>query len=166
MNHKTYNVLFLCAHNAARSIMAEVILNSESHGRFRAFSAGSQPLGRVDPLVLELARSVDYPTEQLRSKAWEEFAEADAPVMDLIITLCDDSMGETCPVWPGHPATAHWRFADPLLADGDEAHRHRVYQREFRELAERIHFLISLPDASLDRMALAAHARQAAEIQP
>lgn len=164
MNDKTYNVLFLCAHNSARSIMAEVILNSESHGRFRAFSAGSQPLGRVDPLVLELARGVAYPVEHLRSKAWDEFAADGAPAMDLIISLCDSTGGESCPVWPGHPATAHWRFADPLLAEGEEALRREVYQREFRELAERIHFLIRLPDASLDRLALATHARQVTEV--
>lgn len=164
MNDKTYNVLFLCAHNSARSIMAEVILNSESHGRFRAFSAGSEPLGRVDPLVLELACGVGYAAESLRSKGWDEFARADAPVMDLIITLCDASDRASCPVWPGHPATAHWRFADPLLTDGEEALRRRVYQREFRELAERIHFLIRLPDANLDRLALATHARRVAEV--
>lgn len=161
MPEKTYNVLFLCAHNAARSIMAEVILNSESHGRFRAYSAGSEPLGRVEPLVLELARGVDYPIETLSSKSWDVFAQPGAPAMDLIITLCNDSAGEVCPVWPGHPPTAHWRFTDPLSATGDEVRRRRVYQQEFRELSERIHFLIRLPDASLDRLALETRARQA-----
>lgn len=161
MNEKTYNVLFLCAHNAARSIMAEVILNSEAHGRFRAYSAGSEPLGRVDPLVLELARGVGYPVETLRSKAWDEFAQAGAPAMDLIITLCDASADEACPAWPGHPATAHWRFSDPLLAGGDESRRRRVFQLEFRELSERIHFLIRLSDSSLDRLVLETHAQRA-----
>jgi arsenate reductase len=161
MTDHIYNVLFLCKGNSARSIMAEMILNTESHGRFRAFSAGSEPVGSVHPMVLELARNIDYPLDTLRSKGLEAFAGPDAPVMDLIITVCTDQADEPCPVWPGHPATAHWHFPDPLTVEGSEAQRYNAFHQVFRQMSERIHFLLMLKDATLDRMALETHARQA-----
>ena len=161
MSEHVYNVLFLCKGNSARSIMAEMILNTEARGRFRAYSAGSDPVGSVHPLVLELARDIDYPQAELPSKGLEEFARPGAPEMDLIITVCSDQTDEPCPVWPGHPATAHWHFPDPLAAEGSEAQRRNHFHQVFRQLSERIHFLLMLKDATLDRMALETHARQA-----
>jgi arsenate reductase len=162
MAEHTYNVLFLCKGNSARSIMAEMILNTEAHGRFRAFSAGSEPVGSVHPYVLELARDIGYPLETLHSKGLEAFTHADAPLMDLIITVCSDQADEACPVWPGHPATAHWHFLDPLHVEGSDARKRDVFHQVFRQLSERIHFLLMLKDATLDRMALQTHAREAA----
>jgi arsenate reductase len=159
MTEHLYNVLFLCKGNSARSIMAEIILNSESHGRFLAYSAGSDPVGVVHPFVLELARDIDYPVERLRSKGLEAFSGPGAPVMDLIITLCAEQASEPCPVWPGHAATAYWHFPDPLAAEGDEDHRRAYFHQVYRQMSERIHFLLLLKDANLDRMALETHAR-------
>jgi len=161
MSQRTYNVLFLCKGNSARSIMAEMILNTESHGRFRAYSAGSHPVGHVDPLVLELARDIDYPLDGLRSKSIDEFAGPDAPAIDLLITVCSDQADEPCPVWLGHPATAQWHFPDPLGEMGSEARRRDLFHHVFRQMSERTHFLLMLKDATLDRMALETHARQA-----
>lgn len=157
-----YNVLFLCKGNSARSIMAEIILNTEGHGRFRAYSAGSEPVGSIHPYVLEMARDIDYPVESLHSKGLDEFAQADAPHMDLIITVCSDQADEPCPVWPGHPATALWHFPDPLAVDGSEGAKRTFFHQVFRQMAERIHFLLMLKDVTLDRMALETHAREVA----
>lgn len=153
MPEKVYNVLFVDVGNAARSILAEVALNAEAHGRFRAFSAGCNPHGTVSDQALELARQVGYPVETLRSKHWEEFAAADAPSIDLIITLEDVEHDACCPAWPGQPVTAHWHFNDPA-GKGIDAYHHL-----FRELAERVRFLMVLPDRALDRMALETHVR-------
>jgi arsenate reductase len=161
MADHVYNVLFLCKGNSARSIMAEMILNSEAHGRFRAYSAGSEPVGSIHPLVQELAQDIDYPLDTLRSKSLDEFARPDAPEMDLIITVCSDQADEPCPVWPGRPASAHWHFPDPLAVEASDPRRRDVFQQVFRQLSERIHFLLMLKDATLDRMALETHARQA-----
>ena len=131
------SVLFLCTGNSARSIMAEALLNVHGKGRFKAFSAGSHPTGRVNPLALELVQKLGYPTEGLRSKSWEEFAAAGAPTIDYIITVCDSAAGEVCPIWPGHPTTAHWGFPDPK----DRKDFHDVYL----QIARRIDLFLALP---------------------
>lgn len=159
MSAKTYNVLFLCRANSARSIMAEMILNTEGNGHFRAYSAGSQPRGEVNPHVLELARDIGYPVETLRSKSWDEFAGPDAPQMDLIITLWDAD-GEDYPDWPGHPATARWGFPDPVSIEASEAAKRHAFHQDFRQISERIRLLLALPERMLDRMALQTHARE------
>lgn len=158
MRDTPYNVLFLCAGNSARSIMAEIILNTEGKGHFRAYSAGSRPAGQVHPFTLELAELLGYPTDKLRSKSLDEYNRPGAPDLDLIITLCDAS-AEACPVWPGHPATAHWDFPDPVMEQGDEAHRRQVFHQVFRQMSERMRLLLALPERALDRMALETHAR-------
>jgi arsenate reductase len=154
-----YNVLFVDVGNAVRSILAEVALNSEGHERFRAFSAGCRPQGEVSPHAIELARSVGYPVETLRSKDWTEFMVPEAPEMDLVILLNDVEHDICCPVWPGHPVTARWDFSDPENIMS-ESKREAAFHHLFRELAERIHFLMGLSDRSLDRMALEIHANR------
>jgi arsenate reductase (thioredoxin) len=154
---RTYNVLFLCTGNSARSIIAESLLNTLGKGKFRAFSAGSFPKGEVHPLAVELLKRSNLPTENLRSKSWDEFAAPGAPPLDLIFTVCDSAAGEVCPVWPGKPITAHWGIADPAAADGTDAEKAFAFRKAFRELETRIKLLLSLRLDSLDRMAL--HAR-------
>lgn len=154
MVEKTYNVLFLCTGNSARSQMAECILNRLGGSRFRAFSAGSHPSGEVHPLALDLLRRHNYDVESLRSKDWSEFSTGNAPEMDLVITVCDNAAGEVCPVWPGQPMTAHWGFADPAAATGSEAERKRMFAEVYRELHTRIEMFISLPVNRLDRQNL------------
>ncbi len=149
MNAPVYNVLFLCTGNSARSILAEALLNVLGRGRFRAYSAGSHPVGRVQPPAIELARELGYDIAQLRSKSWDEFAAPDAPRMDFILTVCDSAAGEACPLWPGHPATAHWGVPDPAAVQGDEAMRRAAYRQTLLELHRRIELLIALPDAKL-----------------
>ncbi len=160
MEDKTYNVLFLCTGNSARSIMAEAILNVLGNGRFKAFSAGSHPSGKVQPIAAELARSIGYDAGRIRSKSWDEFAAAGAPEMDIVITVCDNAAGETCPVWPGHPALAHWGVPDPVAVAGDEGARRRAYTAAFAMLRRRIDLLLSLPLDKLDRMATQARLRE------
>jgi protein-tyrosine-phosphatase len=150
----SYNVLFLCTGNAARSILAESLLNHHGKGRFRAFSAGSFPKGEVHPCALELLRSLDLPVEGLRSKSWDEFAGPRAPVMDFVFTVCDQAAGETCPVWPGHPITAHWGLPDPAAVKGSVAERRQAFRDTLRALDNRISLFVALPIASLDRMSL------------
>ncbi len=150
----TYNVLFLCTHNSARSIIAECVMNRVGVGRFRAFSAGSQPSGRVHPFALEMLAGLNYDTKELRSKAWDEFAAQGAPSLDFVFTVCDNAAGETCPVWPGQPMTAHWGLPDPSAATGTEAERRYAFADTHRMLSQRIGIFVNLPLALLDKMAL------------
>ena len=156
MTDKTYNVLFLCTGNSARSIMAEAILNVLGQGRLRAYSAGSHPSGQVQPMARELAEAIGYDASQVRSKNWDEFSVEGAPEMDIVITVCDNAAGEACPVWLGHPALAHWGVPDPVSATGDEEDRRRAYTAAFATLRRRIELLLSLPLSSLDRLAAQA----------
>ncbi|MCL1634262.1 arsenate reductase ArsC [Luteimonas sp. SX5] len=156
MKERIYNVLFLCTGNSARSIMAEAILNTLGDGRFRAYSAGSHPSGQVQPMAIELARSVGYSGEDLRSKSWDEFAAADAPEMDMVITVCDNAAGEACPVWLGQPTLAHWGVPDPVAENGDEDARKRAFVSAFATLRRRIELLLALPLDKLDRLAAQA----------
>ena len=144
MAEKTYSVLFLCTGNSARSILAEAILERSGNGRFRAFSAGSQPKGDVHPLALDLLRHKGFDTGLLRSKSWDEFATDGAPAMDMIITVCNNAAGEVCPIWPGHPLVAHWGIPDPAAADGADAERRHAFQEAFRRLSTRIDRFLAL----------------------
>ncbi|MFG1466348.1 arsenate reductase ArsC [Xanthobacter sp. DSM 24535] len=156
MSDRIYNVLFLCTGNSARSILAESILNKDGGGRFRAFSAGSQPKGTVNPFALKVLESFDYPTEGFRSKSWEEFAMPDAPVMDFVFTVCDNAAGETCPIWPGQPMTAHWGIEDPAVVEGLDIQKQAAFVAAFRYLRNRISVFAALPVASLDKASLKA----------
>jgi protein-tyrosine-phosphatase len=157
MADKVHNALFLCTRNSARSIMAEAILNKAGHGRFRAFSAGSQPSGKVHPNALQLLESLNFDTSFARSKSWDEFAGPGAPEMDFIFTVCDSAANETCPIWPGHPMTALWSVPDPKRAEGNEAELHVAFTEAYRMLNNRVLLFLSLPMATLDRMALQQH---------
>lgn len=152
MSDRPHNVLFLCTGNSARSILAESLLNHWGRGRFRGFSAGSFPKGQVHPLAIHLLQSLDLPTEDLRSKSWDEFTRKDAPSMDFVITVCDNAAGEICPIWPGKPVTAHWGVADPAAVEGD-AEKRAAFQKALTELEARIQLLVSLPVESLDGLA-------------
>jgi len=154
MSDTTYNVLFLCTGNSARSIMAEAILNADTSGRFRAFSAGSHPKGEIDPTVLALLKKTNYPTGGLRSKSWEEFAAPGAPALDFVFTVCDNAAGEVCPVWPGQPMTAHWGVPDPVGFAGSEAEKAAHTAEIMRMLSSRIQIFAALPMRSLDRLTL------------
>lgn len=149
-----YNVLFLCTGNSARSIMAEKLLEHWGTGRFRAFSAGSFPKGEVHPLALETLTRMHLPTAGLRSKSWDEFAGPGAPPLHFVFTVCDRAANEVCPVWPGHPATAHWGIADPAAVEGADEDRRRAFARAFRELEARIKTFTSLRFDAIDRMTL------------
>ncbi|MES2404349.1 MAG: arsenate reductase ArsC [Pseudomonadota bacterium] len=149
MSTNPYRVLFLCTGNSARSIMTEALLNVLGHGRFEAFSAGSHPAGRVQPLAAELATGLGYPAERLRSKSWDEFVEEGAPPMDFVITVCDDAAGEACPVWFGSPVTAHWGVADPARVVGDESTRRAAYRDAWGILRKRIEAMLALPASRL-----------------
>ena len=153
---RIYNVLFLCTGNSARSILAEVFLNQEGKGRFRAFSAGSFPKGAVNPCALALLGQLGYPTEGLRSKSWDEFAVAGAPQMDFVFTVCDQAAGEVCPVWPGQPMTAHWGIPDPAAVQGSDAEKMQAFREALRMLANRIGVFTALPFDKLDRLKLKA----------
>ena len=148
------NVLFLCTGNSARSILAEAYLNSAGKGKFTGYSAGSHPAGKVNPLALELLQKNRLPTTGLRSKNWDEFARPDAPKLDFIFTVCDNAAGESCPVWPGQPVTAHWGVADPAAVTGSEQERRKAFLRAFTELSARINLLLALPVEKLDRLTL------------
>ena len=160
MADRAYNVLFLCTGNTARSILAEAVLNKEGRGRFRAYSAGSQPKGIVNPLAVRLLQRLDYPTGELRSKSWTEFAKPGAPVMDFIFTVCDNAAGEACPVWPGKPMTAHWGVEDPAAVEGSDAEKEAAFAEAFRFLRNRITAFISLPHQSIDALALGTKLRE------
>lgn len=154
MSDRTYNVLFLCTGNSARSIIAEAILNRVGQGRFKAYSAGSQPKGEVHPYTLQLLKTLNYDTGFARSKNWEEFAAPGAPQMDFVFTVCDNAANEACPVWPGQPMTAHWGVPDPAAAEGTEAERHFAFDDTYRMLNNRLSIFTSLPMTSLDKLAL------------
>ncbi|MBB5701156.1 protein-tyrosine-phosphatase [Ochrobactrum daejeonense] len=157
MTGKVYNVLFLCTGNSARSILGEAILNKDGEGRFRGWSAGSQPKGEVHPLAIRELEALGYPTDNLTSKSWDVFSSPDAPQMDFIFTVCDNAAGEACPVWIGHPMTAHWGIEDPAAAEGSEAERQRAFAQAARFLKNRISAFLNLPLATIDRMALKGH---------
>lgn len=159
------NVLFLCTHNSARSILAEAVLNAVGQGRFRGFSAGSSPREnqQPNPMALRVLQEAGIATDGLASKSWDVFAQPDAPHMDLIITVCDNAAGEVCPVWPGHPATAHWGYADPSETQGDDEARHRAFRATLHAIKHRLDLLVSLPDERLQAMALQQTARELAQ---
>jgi arsenate reductase len=154
MTGKIYNVLFLCTGNSARSILAEAILNRLGQGRFKAYSAGSQPKGEVHPFALQLLEGLKFDTAFARSKNWDEFAVPGAPVMDFVFTVCDNAAAESCPVWPGQPMSAHWGIPDPAAAEGTDAERHLAFDDAYRMLSNRIGVFASLPVESIDRLSL------------
>jgi arsenate reductase len=161
----TFNVLFLCTGNSARSIMAESILRKDAQGRFHAFSAGSIPKGQVNPFALKVLQSYGYPTDGLTSKSWEVFAAPGAPRMDFVLTVCDDAAGETCPLWPGQPITAHWGIEDPAAVVGSDLDQERAFVAAFRYLKNRISLLVNLPEASLRGLTLAAKLQEIGRIE-
>ncbi|MCW5680488.1 MAG: arsenate reductase ArsC [Xanthobacteraceae bacterium] len=156
---KPYNVLFLCTHNSARSVIAEAIMNRIGAGKFVAYSAGSQPRGAINPNTLNLLNKLGYDTSNFRSKSWDEFAKPGAPEIDFIFTVCDDAAGEVCPVWPGKPLTAHWGVADPSAVKGSELEVALAFQEAYRLLYRRIQLFAALPIRGLDTMTLKARLR-------
>lgn len=154
MSDKVYNVLFLCTANSARSILAEAIIDKHGKGRFKGFSAGSNPGGKVNPHSIKLLEKLGHDTSFARSKSWDEFAEKGAPQMDFIFTVCDQAAAETCPIWPGHPATAHWGVPDPAAVEGTEAEIGAAFGDAYRMLERRISAFLSLPLESIDKIAL------------
>jgi arsenate reductase len=159
MNGRIFNVLFLCTGNSARSILAESILRQEGAGKFQAFSAGSHPKGDVHPLALKVLADAEYPADGFRSKGWEEFAVPGAPEMDFVFTVCDDAAGETCPVWPGQPITAHWGIADPAAMTGTAIERERAFVTAMRHMKHRVTLFTALPITGLERASLTARVR-------
>ena len=151
---KQCNVMFLCTGNSARSILAEAVLDRLGRGRFRAFSAGSQPKGNVHPYAIDLLRNRHFPIDTLRSKSWDEFTGADAPKLDFVFTLCDSAAAESCPVWPGQPMSAHWGLPDPATVEGSEAVKGAAFAETMRVLTNRIGIFVNLPMESLDRLSL------------
>ena len=160
MADNIYNVLFLCTGNTARSILAESIMRRDGQGRFRSFSAGSQPKGQVNPFALKVLASANYPTDGMRSKSWEEFAAPDAPVMDFVFTVCDNAAGESCPVWPGQPMTAHWGIEDPASVEGTDIQMEAAFVAAFRYLKNRIGVFTNLPLRSIDKLSLGTKLRE------
>ena len=154
MSTSVYNVLFLCTGNSAHSILAESILNRRGKGQFRGYSAGSHPNGAVNPLALSLLKEMDYPTEGLRSKSWDEFASPSSPHFDFIITVCDNAAGETCPVWVGRPTTAHWGIPDPAAVEGTDIQKKAAFAQAFKLMSTRINLFLSLPIASIEQLRL------------
>jgi len=154
MADRIYNVLFLCTGNSARSILGEALIGRWGLGKFRGFSAGSQPKGAVHPLALRLLETLNFPTVGLRSKSWDEFARPDAPRMDFVFTVCDNAAAEVCPIWPGQPMSAHWGVADPAAVEGDEIVRMQAFRTALRELENRIKIFTALPLGSLDTLRL------------
>jgi arsenate reductase len=162
---RVFNVLFLCTGNTARSIMAESILCKEGRGRFRSFSAGSQPKGEVNPCAIRVLERAEYPTDGLRSKSWLEFAGQGAPVMDFVFTVCDNAAGEACPLWPGQPMTAHWGIEDPAAVEGNDLDREAAFVKAHRYLKNRIVAFANLPLESIDRLALGTKLRDIGRIE-
>jgi arsenate reductase len=163
---RPHNVLFLCTGNSARSILAESLLNHWSKGRFRAYSAGSFPKDAVNPLTLELLRSLKLPTDGLRAKSWSEFAKPDAPKMDFVFTVCDQAASEPCPIWPGQPITAHWGVPDPASVEGTEAQKTAAFRDAYNRLDARIKLFLALPFDKLDRLALKREADRIGRLRP
>lgn len=156
MGDKIYNVLFLCTGNSARSIMAEALLNTMGRGRFHGYSAGSHPAGTVNPFAIEQIRGTGYPLSELRSKSWEEFSQPDAAHMDFVFTVCDNAAGEICPIWPGHPISAHWGIEDPAAVIGSEEQKRAVFNRIYRQMFTRMNLFTSLPLQMLEKNAIQA----------
>ena len=162
---KPLNVLFLCTHNSARSILAEALLNHLGQGRFKAYSAGSSPREnqRPNPLALETLTRAGLPVDGLYSKSWDEFAKPDAPKMDLVITVCDNAAGEVCPYWPGQPATAHWGYADPSEVDGGDDKKREAFKQTLHMIRKRLDIFVNLPQSSLSKMSIEKTARELAK---
>jgi protein-tyrosine-phosphatase len=154
MTNTPLNVLFLCTHNSARSIIAEAVMNKLGAGRFKAYSAGSQPSGRVHPYALDMLGKLGYDISNMRSKSWEEFTAPEAPQLDFVFTVCDNAANETCPVWPGQPISAHWGLPDPSSAQGSDTEKHLAFADTHRMLYQRIGIFVNLPLASLDSLSL------------
>jgi arsenate reductase len=151
---KPYNVLILCTGNSARSIIGEALFNTMGAGRFKAYSAGSHPTGRVNPFAIEQVRALAYPVENLRSKSWDEFATPGAPQLDFVITVCDNAAGEACPLWPGQPITAHWGFPDPAAVKGTDDEKRAAFALTLRQMRNRVQLFVSLPLETLDSLAI------------
>ena len=160
MAERIYNVLFLCTGNSARSIMAETILNRAGRGRFKAFSAGSQAKGKINPHALDLLRKFNYDVSSLRSKSWAEFAKPGAPDLDFVFTVCDNAAGESCPLWPGQPITAHWGIPDPAAAEGSAAEIALAFKDAYRMLNRRIDLFLALPIEKIDRLVLTTRLKE------
>ena len=165
-SNQPLNVLFLCTGNSARSIMAEVVLNRLGRGKFKAYSAGSQPAGAVNPIALQVLHQAHYDTSGLRSKSWDEFAQAGAPKLDFVFTVCDNAAQEICPIWPGQPMTAHWGLPDPVKAEGSDAERHLAFADALRMLTNRIGIFVSLPFDKLSKLSLQKHLDEIGRSQP
>lgn len=165
MNDRVFNVLFLCTGNTARSILAESLLRKIGEGRFNAYSAGSQPKGVVNPFAMKTLEENECPTDNLRSKSWDEFATPDAPRMDFVFTVCDNAAGEQCPIWPGQPMTAHWGIEDPAAVEGSDIEKMRAFNQAYRYLRNRIIAFAALPVSSLDRLTLQSRIRAIGEME-
>ena len=165
MSDKSYNVLFICTGNSARSILAEGLLNHLGQGHFKAYSAGSHPKGQVHPLAIQTLQHWKLPTDGYRSKNWDEFAQPGAPLLDFVFTVCDNAAGEACPVWPGQPMTAHWGIEDPAAVEGTDLEKQRAFVQAFRYLKTRIGLLAAIPIERLDKMALGAKLREIGETE-
>ena len=157
---KKYNILFLCTHNSARSIIAEALATTHRSGRFEGYSAGSSPSHQVNPFAKEIALALGFPESKLRSKSWDEYALPEAPVMDFIITVCDNAAGEVCPIWPGSPATAHWGFPDPSRTEGSNDEKRRSFREVMQGLQKRLDSLAALPLERLDQISLQSQIRK------
>jgi arsenate reductase len=165
VDNKTYNVLFICTGNSARSILAEALMNHYGKGRFKAYSAGSHPTGMVNPFALEELRNLRLPTDGYRSKSWEEFARPDSPPLDFVFTVCDNAAGEVCPTWPGQPMTAHWGLPDPAAVEGDDSQKRKAFKDAAVLLGRRIQLILSLPMQSLDALSLQRELRDIGQQQ-
>jgi arsenate reductase len=163
MSEKTYNILFLCTGNSARSIMAEALVTTMSAGRFTGFSAGSTPGGQVNPFAIEKVKETGYPLENLRSKSWDEFGKPDAPHMDFVITVCNNAAGEVCPIWPGHPATAHWSFEDPAAVEGSDDAKRAAFSKIFKQVMGRLSTFLAIPVHTLEKHAIQSEMKKIGE---
>jgi arsenate reductase (thioredoxin) len=166
MTERPFNVLFLCTGNSARSILAEALVTHWGHGQFVGLSAGSSPKGKVHPIALDLLKHLNVPTDGMRSKSWDEFAQPGAPKLDFVFTVCDNAAGEMCPIWPGQPMTAHWGVEDPAAVEGTEAEKWLAFRKAFRELESRIKVFTSLPIRSLDKVKLQERLREIGKTGP